>query len=204
MKERTKISMPILVEGKYDKNTLSQYFDADIFYFGGFSVFNAKEKQALIRKIAKNGIIILCDSDGAGKQLRGFLSGILPKEKVYNAYIPKIEGKEKRKTKASKAGLLGVEGMEREVLEKALSPFVDAGGRETFSMREEEKKITKLDLYLDGFSGVDGASEKRARMLTALGLPDDMTANALLSALNIIISYTEYKLLVLSLNDGRQ
>ena len=196
--------MPILVEGKYDKNTLSQYFDADIFYFGGFSVFNAKEKQALIRKIAKNGIIILCDSDGAGKQLRGFLSGILPKEKVYNAYIPKIEGKEKRKTKASKAGLLGVEGMEREVLEKALSPFVDAGGRETFSMREEEKKITKLDLYLDGFSGVDGASEKRARMLTALGLPDDMTANALLSALNIIISYTEYKLLVLSLNDGRQ
>ena len=204
MKERTKISMPILVEGKYDKNTLSQYFDADIFYFGGFSVFNAKEKQALIRKIAKNGIIILCDSDGAGKQLRGFLSGILPKEKVYNAYIPKIEGKEKRKTKASKAGLLGVEGMEREVLEKALSPFVDAGGRETFSMREEEKKITKLDLYLDGFSGVDGASEKRARMLTALGLPDDMTANALLSALNIIVSYTEYKSLVLSLNDGRQ
>ena len=196
--------MPILVEGKYDKNTLSQYFDADIFYFGGFSVFNAKEKQALIRKIAKNGIIILCDSDGAGKQLRGFLSGILPKEKVYNAYIPKIEGKEKRKTKASKAGLLGVEGMEREVLEKALSPFVDAGGRETFSMREEEKKITKLDLYLDGFSGVDGASEKRARMLTALGLPDDMTANALLSALNIIVSYTEYKSLVLSLNDGRQ
>lgn len=198
--EKIRISMPILVEGKYDKNTLSQYFDADIFYFGGFSVFNAKEKQAMIRKIAKDGIIILCDSDGAGKQLRSFLTGILPKDKVYNAYVPKIEGKEKRKTKASKAGLLGVEGMRREELVKALSPFVNDGGREKFSHSETEQKITKLDLYLDGFSGASGASEKRAKLLTMLGLPNDMTANAMLSALNIIIGYDEYKSLVLSLN----
>ena len=204
MAEKIKISMPILVEGKYDKNTLSQYFDADIFYFGGFSVFNAKEKQAMIRKIAKNGIIILCDSDGAGKQLRAFLSGILPKEKVYNAYVPKIEGKEKRKTKTSKAGLLGVEGMGREVLENALAPFIDDGGRENFSAREDGKKITKVDLYLDGFSGSDGAAQKRARLLLSLGLPDDMTANAMLAALNIIVSYDEYKSLVLSLNHGRE
>lgn len=194
--------MPILVEGKYDKNTLSQYFEAEIFYFGGFSVFNAKEKQAMIRRIAKNGIIILCDSDGAGKQLRSFLTGILPKDKVYNAYVPKIEGKERRKTKASKAGLLGVEGMGREELVKALSPFTDDGGRDKFSHSENEKKITKTDLYLDGFSGADGASERRAKLLISLGLPDDMTANAMLSALNIIVSYDEYKSLVSSLDDG--
>ena len=194
--------MPILVEGKYDKNTLSQYFEAEIFYFGGFSVFNAKEKQAMIRRIAKNGIIILCDSDGAGKQLRSFLTGILPKDKVFNAYVPKIEGKEKRKTKASKAGLLGVEGMGREELTKALSPFVDGGGRDKFSSTEGAKKITKTDLYLDGFSGTDGASEKRAKLLSSLGLPDDMTANAMLSALNIIVSYDEYKSIVSSLDDG--
>ena len=200
--EKIRISMPILVEGKYDKNTLSQYFEAEIFYFGGFSVFNAKEKQAMIRRIAKNGIIILCDSDGAGKQLRSFLTGILPKDKVYNAYVPKIEGKERRKTKASKAGLLGVEGMGREELVKALSPFTDDGGRDKFSHSENEKKITKTDLYLDGFSGADGASERRAKLLISLGLPDDMTANAMLSALNIIVSYDEYKSLVSSLDDG--
>lgn len=200
--KKIRISMPILVEGKYDKNTLSQYFEAEIFYFGGFSVFNAKEKQAMIRRIAKNGIIILCDSDGAGKQLRSFLTGILPKDKVYNAYVPKIEGKERRKTKASKAGLLGVEGMGREELVKALSPFTDDGGRDKFSHSENEKKITKTDLYLDGFSGADGASERRAKLLIFLGLPDDMTANAMLSALNIIVSYDEYKSLVSSLDDG--
>ena len=156
----------------------------------------------MIRRIAKNGIIILCDSDGAGKQLRSFLTGILPKDKVFNAYVPKIEGKEKRKTKASKAGLLGVEGMGREELTKALSPFVDGGGRDKFSSTEGAKKITKTDLYLDGFSGTDGASEKRAKLLNSLGLPDDMTANAMLSALNIIVSYDEYKALVSSLDGG--
>ena len=202
--EKIRITMPILVEGKYDKNTLSQYFEADIFYFGGFSVFNAKEKQAMIRKIAKNGIIILCDSDGAGKQLRSFLSGILPKDKVYNAYVPKIEGKEKRKTKASKAGLLGVEGMGRDELTKALSPFIDGGGREKFSHLKNEKKITKVDLYLDGLSGTDGAGEKRAELLNSLGLPDDMTANAMLAALNIIVSYDEYKSLLSSLDGGKR
>ena len=201
--EKMRISMPILVEGKYDKNTLSQYFDADIFYFGGFSVFNAKEKQAMIRKIAKDGIIILCDSDGAGKQLRSFLTGILPKDKVYNAYVPKIEGKEKRKTKPSKAGLLGVEGMGRDELVKALSPFADVGGRDKLSGKKAEKTITKVDLYLDGLSGTDGAKERRAKLLSALDLPDDMTANAMLSALNIIVSYDEYKSLVLSLDGGK-
>lgn len=194
--------MPILVEGKYDKSTLSQYFDADIFYVGGFSVFNAKEKQVMIRKIAKDGIILLCDSDGAGKQIRSFISGILPKEKVYNAYVPKIEGKEKRKAKPSKAGILGVEGMGREELVKALAPFVDGGGREKLSPESDERKITKGDLYLDGLSGTECAVARRAALLRAFGLPDDMTANAMLAALNIIVSYSEYKKTVLSLNGG--
>ena len=153
MIEKKKISLPILVEGKYDKNTLSQIFDANIITLGGFGVFNSKEKQQLIRKIAKKGIIVLTDSDGGGRQIRSFLLGILPPELVHNVYIPKTPGKEKRKTKASKSGLLGVEGMGREVLEKILAPFVSDGGRVTLFDKKEEKEITKADLFADGLSG---------------------------------------------------
>ena len=127
--EKKKISLPIIVEGKYDKNTLSQIFDAHIITLGGFSVFNSKEKQLLIKRLAKDGVILMTDSDGGGKQIRSFLLGILPSDKVKNVYIPKLEGKEKRKDKPSKSGLLGVEGMSRETLERLLLPFVIDGGR---------------------------------------------------------------------------
>lgn len=193
MIEKKKISLPIIVEGKYDKNTLSQIFDAKIFTLGGFGVFNSKEKQALLRRIAENGIIVMTDSDGAGRQIRSFLLGILPPEKVKNVYIPRIEGKEARKKKASRSGVLGVEGMSREILEKLLASFVDDGGRANLSGKNDGKGITKLDLYRDGLSGADGASERRARLAEHFMLPTDMTAKALLEALNMLSCYEEYE-----------
>lgn len=197
--EKKKISLPIIVEGKYDKNTLSQIFDARIFTLGGFGVFNSKEKQALLRRIAKNGVILLTDSDGGGRQIRSFLLGILPPEKVKNVYIPKVEGKEKRKTKASRSGLLGVEGMSREVLERLLAPFVDDGGRVELSAQNDGKMITKVDFFVDGLTGADNSSERRRVLCRHFELPEDMTAKALIEALNLLVGYTEYKNAVSSL-----
>ena len=124
MAKRSKISLPIVVEGRYDKSTLLSIFDTTVITLGGFAVFNSKEKQMLLRRVAKDGIIILTDSDGAGKLIRSFLNGIIPKDKIYNLYVPKIAGKEKRKSAPSKEGLLGVEGMGREELTRVLAPFI--------------------------------------------------------------------------------
>ena len=199
--EKKKISLPIIVEGKYDKNTLSQIFDARIFTLGGFGVFNSKEKQSLIRKIAKDGVILLTDSDGGGRQIRSFLLGILPPEKVKNVYIPKVEGKEKRKVKASKSGLLGVEGMSREVLEHLLAPFVDGGGRVELSTVNGGKMITKVDFYVDGLTGKDNSSERRRELCRYFDLPDDMTPKALIEALNLLVGFEGYKTAVAELFD---
>ena len=191
--EKKKISLPIIVEGKYDKNTLSQIFDARIFTLGGFGVFNSKEKQSLLCRIAKDGVILLTDSDGGGRQIRSFLLGILPPDKVKNVYVPVIEGKEKRKTKASRSGVLGVEGMSREVLERLLAPFVDDGGRVELSAQNDGKMITKVDFYLDGLTGKDNSGERRRALCRHFDLPEDMTAKALIEALNLLVGYEEYK-----------
>ena len=192
MAVRHKISLPILVEGKYDKNTLLQIFDATVITLGGFAVFNSKEKQALIRKVADKGIILLTDSDGGGKQIRSFICGILPKDKIFNAYIPRVEGKERRKDKPSRAGLLGVEGMSREVLLSALSPFIDGEGRVKENGIGEKEMLTKVDFYRDKLTGAENSSERRARLAEYFSLPADMTANALLEALNIITDKDGY------------
>ena len=193
MCERMKISLPIIVEGKYDKSTLLSIFDTTVVTLGGFGVFNSKEKQLLVRKIAKDGIIVLTDSDGAGKMIRSFLNGIIQKDKIYNLYIPKIEGKEKRKSAPSKEGLLGVEGMSREVLERLLAPFVDDGGRVESSAENNAKMITKVDFYMDGLTGKDNSSERRRVLSRHFELPDDMTPKALIEALNLLVGYEEYK-----------
>ena len=193
MSEKKRISLPIIVEGRYDKATLSGIYDCTVITLDGFSVFNSKEKRALISKIAVNGVILLTDSDGAGKQLRSFVMGFLPKEKIYNAYVPKIEGKEKRKTKASKEGLLGVEGMSPEVLERSLAPFIEAGGRCVLNDRNSTKMITKVDFFEAGLSGGECSSSRRATLAEHFGLPSDMTAKALLSALNIITDLSGYE-----------
>ena len=189
--EKIKISLPIIVEGRYDKSTLSGFVDATVITTGGFSIFNNKEKQALIRRIGSGGIIILTDSDGGGKQIRKFLSGILPKEKIHHLYIPRIEGKESRKRKPSASGNLGVEGMEKDVLIRLLTPFVDGE-----KVQKGGKMITKVDFFTDKLTGCGGAVENRRKICEVCDLPQDMTPNALLEALNLLYGYDEYKRLV--------
>ena len=197
---KPRIKYPIIVEGKYDKNTLSQIFDCTVLVTGGFGIFNAKEKQALLRRIAEGGVVVLTDSDGGGKQIRSFLSGILPKDKIHNLYIPKIEGKERRKRTASKAGTLGVEGMEREVLLKVLSPFILSDEGEVPEKRSE-RRITKVDLFENKLTGYPNSSDRRAALCRAAELPEDMTPNALLEALNLLFGYDGFVDLVRSLDE---
>ena len=191
--ERIKISLPIVVEGKYDKSTLLSIFDTTVVTLGGFAVFNSKEKQLLLRRIAKDGIIVLTDSDGAGKMIRSFLNGIIPKEKVYNLYIPKVEGKEKRKTAPSKEGLLGVEGMGREALVKVLDPFIVEDGKEGYIHKNNGEMITKVDFYKDKLTGFDNSAIRRDKLALYFNLPTGMTPNALLEALNIVTDKEGYE-----------
>lgn len=194
MAEKKRVKLPIIVEGRYDKSTLSSIFDATVITTEGFGIFNSKEKRALIKKLAeRGGVILLTDSDGGGRQIRSYLSGILPKDKIFHLYIPQIEGKEGRKRAPSRAGLLGVEGMGREVLEKVLAPFIGDGAcNENVSARP----LTKLDLFNDGLSGGDGSAEKRRAVAAALGFPTDISANSLVEAINLTVGYEEYKRLV--------
>ena len=193
--EKLKIAIPIIVEGRYDKCAISGYVDAVIVTTGGFSVFNNKEKQALIRKISGDGVIILTDADGGGRQIRSFLQGLIPTDKIHNLHIPKIEGKEKRKNKASRSGLLGVEGMDRETLTRLLTPFAIGKSRNI-----SRKLITKLDFFEDGLAGGECSSGKRAKLCRLLDLPSDMTSKALLEAVNIFLTKEEYKMLVNKIN----
>ena len=189
--EKMKISLPIIVEGRYDKSALSGFIDAAVITTEGFSVFNNKEKQALIRRMAREGIIVLTDSDGGGRQIRSFLSGIIEKDKIYNLDIPQIEGKERRKRRPSAAGTLGVEGMEKEVILRLLSPFAECN-----SPRNTGKMITKVDFFEDKLTGCGNASARRAELCKLCELPADMTPNALLSALNLLYGYEGYRELI--------
>lgn len=186
-----KIKQAIVVEGKYDQNTLSQLVDATIFQTRGFGVMHDKALLELLRKAARTtGLIIFTDSDGAGFVIRNFLKGALPKEGVLHAYIPDIPGKEKRKRAPGKEGLLGVEGMTKEILLSALeNAGADLGG-------EAEKRpgdtITKFDLYTAGLSGKPDSASKRAAFLEKLRFPAHMSANALLDALNLLYTREEF------------
>jgi len=177
----------IVVEGRYDKNALSQVVDATIITLGGFSVFNDKEKLAFLRRLAeKQGIIVLTDSDGAGFVIRNYLKGTLPKDRIKHAYIPDIHGKEKRKRAPGKEGKLGVEGMRPEVLldalRKAGATFLDEAGE----TRVVKEPITKADLFALGLTGGKDSAAKRQALLRKLELPEHLTANGLLEALNLL------------------
>ena len=198
--EKLTIDRPVIVEGKYDKIALSAILDAHIITTGGFSLFNKKERLSLIRQLGeKHGIILLTDSDGGGRQIRSYITSALPKEKIINLYIPKIEGKEKRKKTPSKAGLLGVEGMDKATLYKLFEPFSKNEGART-----DIGGITKTDFYSDGLSGNSNSKEKRKELAKALSLPDDMTANALLEAVNLLISKEEYTALLKRLSSDEK
>ena len=187
--DKLKIDRPIIVEGKYDKVTLSSVLDAHIIPTGGFSIFKAKEKLSLIRRLGEErGVIVLTDSDGAGQLIRSHLSSALPKDKITHLYTPRIEGKEKRKKAPSKEGVLGVEGMEAERLRALFAPFAaDAAGK------PRGRAVEKRDFYADGLSGGDGAAAKREALAAQLDLPRGMSANALLDAINLLYTYDEYK-----------
>lgn len=177
----------IVVEGRYDKNTLRQIVDATVIAVGGFSVFNDKEKLAFLRRLAEErGLIVLTDSDGAGFVIRNYLKGALPRDKVKQAYIPDVAGKEKRKRHAGKEGKLGVEGMKPDVLLEALkragATFLD----ETEPAAVAKEPITKADLFALGLTGGADSAAKRKALLKRLDLPEHLTANAMLEALNLL------------------
>ena len=193
MNEKLFIPMPVIVEGKYDKITLSSVISANIIPLGGFSIFKQKEKAALLRRLAEaHGVIVLTDSDGAGRLIRSHLSSILPPDKVFHLYIPSIEGKEGRKKTTSKEGLLGVEGMSADRLRTIFTPFATNAPPQN-AESSVRRPIEKRDFYADGLSGGTGAAERREALATAYGLPRGMTANALLAALNLLSSYREYR-----------
>lgn len=180
-----------MVEGRYDKNTLSQAVDAVIIETSGFGVFKDGERVAFLRRLAqKQGLVILTDPDGAGFVIRNFLKGAVDPALVKNAYIPDRLGKERRKRAPGKEGKLGVEGMPPQVLIDALrragATFVDEE-REIPSRRE----VTKADLYAAGLSGGEGSAQRRRELLKRLELPEHMSANALLEALNCLYSEAE-------------
>ena len=182
----------IVVEGRYDQNTLRQVVDADILCTDGFAIFRDDERQALLRRLAeRRGLIVLTDSDGAGAVIRGFLSGIVPPEKVKHAFIPDIPGKERRKSSPSKEGKLGVEGMPPEVLLRALR----AAGATLDDAPDTPRDagITPAELYALGLTGGAGSAEKRRRLQRALELPERMSTKQLLMALNILVSREELR-----------
>lgn len=188
-----KIKEAVIVEGKYDKIKLSSIIDAPIITTDGFSIFKDKEKQNFIRALAeKRGIIILTDSDSAGLMIRSFLGGSIKKENIKHVFIPELKGKEKRKSEYSAEGLLGVEGVNKDVIIKALRRAGVIGGEE----EETTEKIKKIDLYEDGFFGKDNCTEKRMLLLKKASLPSKLSTNMLLEMLNVFMTYDEYKLLV--------
>ena len=173
----------IVVEGRYDKNTLSQVVDAVIIETSGFGIFNDEAKRRLLRKMAEaRGLVVLTDSDGAGFVIRNYIRGCVDPSLVKHAYIPDVFGKERRKAKGSKEGKLGVEGMKPEILLQAL---IKAGATvDDISAEERKNHITKADMYARGLSGKPGSNELRKKLLAELGLPERMTADALLEVLN--------------------
>lgn len=189
-----KIKEAILVEGRYDKNTLSQIVDAPILETAGFGIFKDKKQLALLRQVAeKRGLIVFTDSDGAGFVIRNHIKSAIPARFLKHAYIPDIAGKERRKREAGKEGKLGVEGMTKDVILESLRR---AGATIEGEDTPVQQSITKQDMMELGLSGGAGSSEKRAALLKKLDLPEHMSANALLQALNLLYSLDELKRLL--------
>lgn len=194
-----RIKEAVAVEGRYDKNTLSQLVDTAIVETSGFGVFKNEELLNLMRRLAeKRGLIVLTDADGAGFVIRNFLKGTLPPGQVKHAYIPDVFGKERRKRSPGREGKLGVEGMTPAVLEEALrragATFLD----EQAPPAPRSRPITKADLYAMGLSGTSGSDERRRALLQKLELPERLSPNALVEVLNALFSYEEFEAAILA------
>lgn len=204
MDKRLKVKEAIVVEGRYDKNTLSQLVDTLIITTEGFQVFHQSDKVKLLRRVAETrGLILLTDSDGAGFVIRNHLKGLLPPEQLKQAYIPDLYGKEKRKKRPGKEGKLGVEGMDPSVLEAALrragATFLDGPSPAPAARRE----ITKADLYRAGLTGGPNSAAKRAALYQALGLPQHLSTSSLLPVLNTLFTLEEFENAVSALAAGK-
>jgi ribonuclease M5 len=191
--EKLKIPYTIVVEGKYDRTRVLSVCEARVITTDGFGIFKKNEKLALIRRLAGElPVIILTDSDGAGKLIRSHLTSAIPQDRIIQLYIPQIKGKERRKISPSAEGTLGVEGIEDKILYDLLLPYEDRNRYKRYS----ENPITKADLYADGLMGRDESAAKRDALCALIGLPLGMTSNALFETLKLIKTYEEYKELV--------
>lgn len=193
-KEKLNIPYPVVVEGKYDKIRLSNIIDAHIVTTDGFGVFKGDEKRMLLRRLFQSSpLIVLTDSDGGGKIIRSHLAGMIPKDRLIQLYIPRIKGKEKRKTAPSAEGTLGVEGMEDKLLYDLFLPYAQSGHA---LERARENPLSTADLFRDGLTGGADSQTRRDELCERIGLPAGMSANALLAALKLLYSYEEYLVLV--------
>ena len=195
-KEKLIIPYPVVVEGKYDKIRLSNIIDAQIIVTDGFGIFKKEEKRLLLRRLAAaSPLIVLTDSDGGGKIIRSHLSGMVPKDRIIPLYIPQIKGKEKRKDKPSAAGTLGVEGMEDSLLYDLFLPYANTDTADPLTLAAENP-LSKVDFFEDGLTGGQDSAAKQDELAVKVGLPKGMSANALLEALKLLITYDEYLALV--------
>ncbi len=184
-----KLKMPIIVEGKYDKITLSNVVDTLIISTDGFGIFKNKEMCNLIRTLARrDGIIVMTDSDGAGNVIRNHIRNIAADGKIINVYVPQLRGKEKRKRAPSKEGFLGVEGISKEVLQETFLKYGITGAE----ISQDIKKITNTDLFMLHLSGCENSTINRKKLLTALNLPLNLSTNAMRDVLNVLFSYDEF------------
>lgn len=185
-----KIREAIVVEGRYDKNTLSQIVDAPILQTSGFGIMKDRKMLELLRRTAKQrGLIVFTDSDGAGFVIRNYLKGAIPGQYLKHAYIPDVYGKEKRKASPGKEGKLGVEGMTPQVILDALC--ASGATIEGQSAQRTCGGISKQDLFQLGLSGCAGSDRRRKKLLEKLGMPEHMSANAMLQAINLLYTMEE-------------
>ncbi len=184
-----KLKMPIIVEGKYDKITLSNVVDTLIISTDGFRIFKNKEMCDLIRTLSmRDGVIVMTDSDSAGSVIRNHIKNIASGGKIINVYVPQLKGKEKRKDHPSKEGFLGVEGISKEVLEHTLLKYGITG----YVDSKKQEKITKTDLFVLGFSGQENSSQNREKLLNSLNLPKNLSSKAMLDVLNVLFNREDF------------
>ena len=210
---KIRLKETVIVEGRYDRIRLSGLIASPIIETGGFRVFKDKEKQALIRAVAqRRGILVMTDVDSAGFVIRNFLRGIVPQKQILHAYIPTIKGKEKRKPEASKEGILGVEGIDREKLLEAIrqsgAHILSGAGEQSVgeglappeSSDSIESSLTKIDFFDYGLTGCANAAQHREEVLSSLGLPKYLTVNAMIAAINCLFTKEEFEEYLSKLN----
>ncbi len=194
------IKETVIVEGKYDKIRLSSVINGNIIETNGFRIFKDKEMREYLKRLAaENGVVILTDSDRAGFLIRSHIKSFLPPHQVKQAFVPEIKGVEKRKSKPSKEGLLGVEGIEEGVLLKALQEAGCSLGQE----QSRKMNLTQADLFADGLSGRPQSAQIRRKFCRRLGLPGRLSTNDFLQAINCLLTFEDYKRIMMEISEEK-